>query len=250
MEEFTDVSEREEPADVNSAASDILAWDLICAVEEFWQRHRFFPSVAEIRKLAPNISEEEVLETLETKRFQQRLENRGIDPTATHSPNKGEVKPNDTRLSDKQLAVAMCLLNIADTRSLPAKLRSLGVSPATYNGWMKSLKFAEFMQAQMEEMFGSSLPLVHKALMDKAVSGDFKSIKLIYEMTGRWRGVESSNNDNVKLVMMRLIEIIQKYVHDPTVLQLIAADMKSLSPEAFGGVPSNGSNHQIRAELT
>lgn len=210
-------------------------WDVICAVEEFWHINKFFPSADEISKLC-DLSANQISTLLQSEAVRVRLEARGIDYESSPRLTKGGVKKSPTRLSDKQLAVAMCILNLADTRSLQDKLRSLGVQEATYHGWSKSHVFQSFMQTQMEDMFGDAMPLAHRALISKVINGDLRAIKLFYELTGRYKSAgETEAIQNVKLFMIRLIEILQRHVRDPGTLAAIAEEMKELSPDAFPG---------------
>lgn len=225
----------------------ITEWDIICAVEQFWHTHRYFPSVEEISKLT-TLTEDEIASDLNSDNVKVRLENRGISYDATPPTKKGELSKNNTLLTDKQLATAMTILNIVDQRSVRVKLEALGVPQSTYNGWTKNKAFADFMAQQTEAMFGDAMPFAHKALLDKVISGDVKAIKLYFEMTGRWSGQQSQETANVKLLILRLIEILQKHVQDPVVLTMIAEEMKALAPTMFGGV--NNGNTTIRAELT
>jgi hypothetical protein len=138
-------------------------WDIVCAVEQFWHTNRYFPSNKEISEETVT-PVERVAELLESPAVKTRLEARGINYDASPPAKKGELKKNLTRLTDKQLATAMCILNVADTRSIQEKLRTLGVPEATYYGWTKSKVFQEFMETQMEDMFGDAMPLAHRAI--------------------------------------------------------------------------------------
>lgn len=222
-------------------------WDLICAVEEFWHENRHFPNNQIIAERT-SLSLETVEELLSDENVRRRIERRGIDYNAVPGTQRGELKRNDSRLDDKMLAVAMALLNVSDTRTLAQKLRALGVSQTTYQGWTKNKKFSDFMQSQMDALFGDAMPLVHKALIDKAVAGDYKSIKLIYEMTGRYTGQNSQSQANFTMLVHKLIEIIQQYIHDPVVLQAIGDEMKQLVQSSQE--PMQNGYVQVRPELT
>lgn len=224
------------------------AWDVIYEVEQFWHEKRFFPS-NEVISEKTGIPVSEVSELVLSREVQRRLENRGIDFRASppDSP-KSSRNSNPGKLSDKQLAVAMTILNVSDSRPLSRKLESLGVASATYHGWTKSKAFQEFMSTQMEDMFGAAMPLAHQALIAKVVSGDFKSIKLFYEMTGKYGG-KSEGTENVRMLVIRIIEILQFRIKDPELLATIAEDLRALSPisNPLGG--GNAGHSETRAEL-
>jgi hypothetical protein len=205
-------------------------WDIVCAVEQFWHTNRYFPSNKEISEETVT-PVERVAELLESPAVKTRLEARGINYDASPPAKKGELKKNLTRLTDKQLATAMCILNVADTRSIQEKLRTLGVPEATYYGWTKSKVFQEFMETQMEDMFGDAMPLAHRALISKVVNGDMRAIKLFYELTGRYKSQENETVQNVKILVLRLIEILQRHIKDPVILQAVAEEIKGAIPE-------------------
>lgn len=225
-------------------------WNLTCAVEEFWHSEKHFPGTKVLAELT-DYSEDMVRELLESERLIKRFTALGIDYNAVPIAKKGELKKNESRLTDKQLAVAMTVLNVADQRPLSVKLKTLGVAPATYHGWTKNHLFSDFMQKQAEEMFGDAMPLAHRALLSKVMQGDVRAIKLYYEMTGRWNGQQSQDTQNFKMLVIRLVEIIQKHVSDPMLMQVIADEIKSLinpapPPVAIGQV-IHDSNTTIRS---
>lgn len=200
-------------------------WNIACAVEEFWAREKYFPATKIIAELT-NLDLVTVDEILHSPRLQKRFTLLGIDEKVTPV---GKTGKNDSRLSDKQLAVAMTLLNPMDQRSLGAKLKSLGVLPATYHGWTKSKNFSEFMASQAEEMFGSGMPIAHASLLKKVIEGDVRAIKLYYEMSGRYSRQNDQSNQNFTLLVHKLIEILQRHISDPIVLQELAEEIKGIT---------------------
>jgi hypothetical protein len=218
-------------------------WDIICYVEEYWRTNGSFPSEGDIGNEL-GFSTAKVKENLYTELVKKHITVRGIDwdkDTPDSSPSSQRRTGKTRRLSDIQLAVANTLLNPMDRRPVSAKLEALGVTTATYAGWKKSSTFMRYMEAQSEMLYGEYTPDVSAKLTSLAAAGDMKAIKLFMEVSGRWRGTQSGETDNVKLVVVRLVEVIQKHVKDPLILQAIAEDIQAITnPASINVKPVRG----------
>jgi hypothetical protein len=134
-------------------------------------------------------------------------------------------------LSAEQLAVANALLNLSDRRSRTKKLQDFGVSPAVFNNWKRDPVFNAYLREQSEKILPDSISEVHLALVDSATAGDIQAIKLFYEITGR-HTPNSQQTVNVQMMLVHVIEAVQRHVHDPEILRQIASEIQ----EASGGV--------------
>ena len=74
-------------------------------------------------------------------------------------------------------------------------------------------------------------------LMRGVNQGNTASIKLYYEMTGRYNPNEE-NQVNVRLLIGRVLEAIQKHVRDPNTLNSLAIELSQLAIEAGSPVGS------------
>jgi len=191
-------------------------WDILQYVDEVWSTKSTFPAVSKISNLL-GIDQIKVIDALSNPVVQKSLEARGIP-----------LADMDDRLSPEQVAAINLILNVSDKRSTPMKLKALGINPRTYQGWRKQRYFSEAMRKRGEELFGETMPEVHKALMDKALEGDPASLKLYYAMAGRWDSSKSVESMNIQFVMVKLLEIIQENVKDPIALQNIASQFEGL----------------------
>jgi hypothetical protein len=210
---------------------------IMFAVEEFWSRERFFPGTSEIVSMT-HLPEKVVTEVMTSGRFDTRWEKLGIDTGALPLAKQRELGKNESRLTDKQIALASVLLNPLDKRSQTQKLKDLGIQPVTFNGWMKSKKFTDYMAQQSEMLFGDIMPLARDALLRKVMKGEVGAIKLYMEMRGEYGKNNDAQND-FRLLVNRLVEVIQQHVRDPKVLQAIAEEIKLLTnppPVARGEV--------------
>lgn len=194
-------------------------WDLICYCEEFWLEFKAFPSLDSIKKQMPVYRTDlDVEKDLFASHVRNRLTNRGIDYSVVLPPEDAEYKlpARRDRLTPVQLAAVAVLVNPFDRRSTSKKLSELGIRESTLNGWMKSERFSSYFRERSEELFSDGIPIAHSALMDRVTSGDMKAIKLFYEVSGRYTGINKQENANVTLVIVKLIEIIQKHCDSNT----------------------------------
>lgn len=221
-------------------------WDIISCSEEFWRGNGYFPSIEELAE-DTRLTVKKVEEILFDPIVKKHLEIRGIDWNVNTPPldsSSGERrKGKEARLSDIQLATAATLLNPLDKRTTKAKLESLGVAYGTYAGWKKNASFRNYMKSQGAALFDEYTPDMENALISQATSGDVRAIKFAFEVSGRYRPQQTEEIADVKLLMIQLIEIIQRHVTDPLTLQNIAQDVQALQQGAI----VSGNNQQTRA---
>lgn len=220
-------------------------WDIISYAEQYWRENGFFPGFPEIIA-ETGFTSSEVEDILFDPLTKKHLEIRGIDWNIDRPKSESSASERRSgrtkRLSDIQIAVVSTILNPADKRSVSAKLESLGVPAGTYAGWKKSKPFMDYMTSQGEALFGEYMPDMHQALLKTATSGDVRAIKFAYEVSGRYRPNQGDDLVNVKMLIIQLIEVIQRHVTDPLTLQKIAQDIKVIQ----AGVEVNGNDGQAQ----
>jgi hypothetical protein len=170
---------------------------------------------------------------LESEEFIKSLDERGI------------VAPwvmitNPIGLTREQLAVAASLNNIKDRRSDSKKLADLGISSRKYAGWCHNKSFTNYMKISANNLLENMEAEAHMGLLRSLGNNNTQAQKLYFEMTGRYNPAYE-NETNLQLLMTRVIEIIQKHVHDPDALSSIAADLQLAAVET-GAIP--GSKNQ------
>ncbi|MFF5977063.1 phBC6A51 family helix-turn-helix protein [Streptomyces sp. NPDC012769] len=171
----------------------------------------------------------------EDPRFHASMDSRGI-PVA-----------NTGNLSQRQMAAASVMLNLTDRRSDEKKLRDIGVSTEEYSNWMQNSVFAEYMRQRSEVLINNSVHEAHMGLMRGVRQGNTASIKLYYELSGRYNPNEE-NQVNIRMVLGRVVETIQKYVTDPDVLNSLAVELSQIAIEA-GSPVANNNNKNVKGEL-
>lgn len=169
-------------------------------------------------KKNPDFPVAKLSEFKEDPRFLTSMESRGI-PVA------------ENILTAEQMAAASVMLNLTDRRSDEKKLRDLGISTEQFSNWMQNSVFAEYMRQRSEVLITNSTHEAHMGLMRGVRSGNTASIKLYYEMTGRYNP-EADNQVNLRVFIMRVLEAIQKHVRDPTVLNALSIELSQLSLDA------------------
>lgn len=142
-----------------------------------------------------------------------------------------EVMSSKGHLTPRQIATAAVMTNLSDRRSDEKKLRDLGVSTTEWETWKLDTNFMEYLNARVERILGNSISDAHLGLVRSAKSGNVPAIKLLYEITNRYNP-EQQNNLNIQLILARIVEIVQKYVKDPEILQGMGTELTQLAIEA------------------
>lgn len=134
-------------------------------------------------------------------------------------------------LTAEQLMTINTLLDQNDTRSDKKKLADLQVSTQTYAGWCRDPAFQEYLQRRTEALFGDALTEANRAIYDNVRRGDLGSIKLLFEMTGRWSSKPVSEM-NIEWVLIKIMEVLEKHITDSNLLLSIATDLGGIQAEA------------------
>jgi hypothetical protein len=127
-------------------------------------------------------------------------------------------------LTEEQLTVANVLLDHADKRSQTKKLSDLGIPTLKFQGWMRDPTFSGYLTTRAEHLTKDRLFDVHGGLVDRAAAGDVNAVKLYYELTGRHVSGSTGGVD-LALVLVKIIEILQKHVQDPVILTAVSDEL-------------------------
>lgn len=129
-------------------------------------------------------------------------------------------------LTPEQITVINTMLNLADQRSERKKLSEMGISAKTWAGWKKNPKVQAYIARRSTSLLRESLPDAHLALVDNVRRGDLGSLKFLYEVTGTYTGNEKQLD--IRMILEKVLEIIQTHVTEPATLLAIANDFKLL----------------------
>lgn len=201
-------------------------------IELNWHKHgKFMP---------PNDFDLEA--ALDNPSFIRALANRGISLPRSEVQIKLDEAlgiPEHHNLTAQQTAAVLTVVNYSDKRSRNAKLKELGVSVSTWNGWLKDPKFNEYFMDLANKQFAQALPTAQEQLVRAMENGKVEAIKFYMDLQGKGPGSADAQGHNVRMVLQKLIEVLQLHVQDPEVLGAIGIDFdRVLKGEAPTG-PQN-----------
>lgn len=189
-------------------------------IEKFWIQHGKFPKTIPVDGF-------NLQEAMEKESFIRGLFNRGITPP-DHSKD----------LSDSQMAAILIVADHHDRRSITAKLKSIGISSQTWQGWMQDKNFKEYLHHLTSKNFDAALHVAQQGLLASVEKGDVNAIKYWHELTGR---AVSPEVQNARILISRIVQVIQTHVKDEAILMAIARDfervMKGESPSPVVMLP-------------
>ena len=190
---------------------------MINRIEEFWHKNETWPPRDFFDRAGFDIAE-----NLKHETFHLALVKRGIQIPVV-SDRSVEVIPDG--LTAEQVAAITTIVNFEDRRPRPVKLRELGITPTQWGGWLKQKEFKDFLQQMTATHLQDVLHVANEGLLNAVDRGDVNAIKFYHELTGRYTQ-ESGSMQNLKVVVAKLIESVQRNVKDPDVLRAISADFE------------------------
>lgn len=187
---------------------------------QIWAEKKRLPTDAEYMDVLTqhDISAERLQWLKKHAHYQKMVHERGL----FHAENTSELTP-------EQIAAINVYFDLSDRRVMSRKLKDLGILLVQWENWKKSPIFQKSLQARGEELFASGLPAAHRALLDKVEKGDIRAVKLFYDKIGYGADVAGNNANDIQVILLRLVEVVQKHVKDPVVLRAIAADFDLVS---------------------
>lgn len=202
--------------------------EVLCIVyiEEFWNKHGYFPPFDELKKRG--VTDSNAL--CKKPAFIKAMTNRGIRlPASVEAP---------VDLSKEQLAAILTMTDYLDRRNAASKLKLLGITTAQWQGWMRDKSFKDYVHELSANNFVDGVHMAQTGLAKKLEDGDVNAIKYYYEVTGRFSSANnngSANEQNVRMVITKLVEVLQRKIKDPQLLQEIGIDFEII---LNGGTPA------------
>ena len=188
--------------------------DLITYIEQYWFTNNAYPSDSTLKRYATRVS----LSFERIKEIEKKLE--------PYLGARGVINRTDSRLTDQQLAAVNLMVNFMDKRPLHKKLKALGISATKWQGWQRDKTFSKYLKFMTEEMLNINMTAVNDGLLNAAEAGNVRAAQFVYEITGRYK--KDSPVANIQLLIVQIIEVIQKHVHDPETLRGISSDFEEL----------------------
>lgn len=163
--------------------------------------------------------------------FRLSLINRGIEPPVGPYKDIGQSSALPKELTNEQLAAAISITNFEDKRSRASKLRELGITTSQWMGWLKQPKFRDYLLNLSGTNLENASYVANENLVKAMDRGDINAIKFYNEITGRWTpqsSGEAKQSQNIRTVLARVVEAIQRHVHDPEILRAIGEDFEAI----------------------
>jgi thymidine kinase len=181
-----------------------------------WFMRRHVPSVSEVSSKTA-VTQIEINYYLSRRAVQKALDNRGI-PWREHS---------QLDLTTEQVATAITVMNFADQRTIKQKLDQLGIDEQQYYGWLNNPQFKNLVDNLADQNLSNIRPTAVAEFTKLVNAGDWQAVKFYLEATGEF---QSTSTKTVETVLKLVVEVIQKHVRDPQVLEAIAKDLLELNP--------------------
>jgi hypothetical protein len=196
---------------------------VIAYIEKHWFKFNgHFPSKEALFDHFPDF---DINTALKHKTFRVSLMNRGID--APVGPLEDELLANPKGVSREQLAAIITVINFEDKRSRLAKFKELGITAAQWQGWLKQESFKTFLQEMSAANLQDAAYVANEALIKAMDRGDVNAIKFYSEITGKYTQ-QHPQMQNIKIILARVIESIQRHIKDPEVLLAIGRDFEAI----------------------
>jgi len=188
--------------------------NVVAAVDTAFRTIGFMPKLDDAYRIFPKIPKKTYAHVWKTAEFQEALEARGV-----------QVDP-DAGLHPLQQAALIAITDFTSTKTLRAKLESVGATPAQHQAWLKNPLYAEAYKLRTEEQFRDAVPTAMNALLSNVEKGDQRAIEKVLEITGRYNP-NQRELENARVVIVTLVEALQKHVKDPAVMQAILDEVNN-----------------------
>jgi len=132
------------------------------------------------------------------------------------------------RISDKAMKQKMAIklvLDVNDSRTLKAKLTSIGATTIEYGQWLKDPTFLKKLNTGIDRRFSNLQGDAKLGLAKLVIDGDLQAIKYFHEFTGLFKP-ENETVVNLTKILAQLMEVLVRYI-DPGLLSQIADELES-----------------------
>lgn len=188
--------------------------DILAAINVFYSRNGYVPSVVEVAKSWDRIPQKTYSKAYAAPELKAALEIRGIsmDPA--------------TGISPEQAIAIQLLSDPTDHRTLNTKLQQIGVSMPKYQNWMRQPLFAELLSKRSEDNLVDAIPIAMNRLIGKADSGDMRAIEKVLEISGRHNPQQQEIN-SARQVVLTIVEAVLKHVSSKDEKAAILAEVEA-----------------------
>lgn len=137
-----------------------------------------------------------------------------------------EFNESQGYLAPEFVTAVHLILNYQDRRTIPAKLKSIGVTTAKWSSWLKKPKYKEYYKEKCQLIFTDEFQAeAQRSLMNSVVAGDLQAVKYYNEVTGIYRPQESATQNVIATLITALFEILTRHV-SAEVIASIGAEIR------------------------
>lgn len=143
---------------------------------------------------------------------------------------------DDFREPNFVLAVNL-ICNVYDKRSIPAKLKTAGLTSSQWRAFLRRPDLAAYYQNCINQIFDEDTKQEAKLQLSRLVSqGDLQAIKHFNEVQNIYRP-QSNQTEMVMLYLHSIMEVLAKYVSSE-VLNKVAAEIKTIEVKSHEDRPA------------
>lgn len=191
---------------VPAGVDPLVFRNVVSATDTAFRTLGCMPKLNDAYKVFPAIPKSTYALVWKTPEFEAALEARGV-----------QVDP-DAGLHSLQQAALIAITDFSNTKTLKAKLESVGATLSQHQAWMRNPMYAAAYRSRTEEQFKDAVPTALNALLTNVEKGDQRAIEKVLEITGRYNP-NQKELENARVVIVTLVEAIQKHIKDPTIMQ-------------------------------
>lgn len=172
---------------------------IVAAADMLYRQEGVLPTANRIMRSWEGFNKSAVVAALASEEFKAALAIRGIE----WDPKQG--------LSAEQLNAVLLLQDPSDSRTLKAKLDSIGVPFSKYQAWMRNPTFSRQVNKMAEDNLADAVPMVLDRLVSAADRGDMQAINKVLEVTGRYNPQQQELHNAMQVISI-MVEAMEKFV--------------------------------------
>lgn len=144
--------------------------------------------------------------------------------------NLGMKKDQDSgSLTAEQIVALNFLTDTSSTKSFQARLKELSIPPVKYRAWMRQKEFNTAIRKIASTALTDAIPMAEIQLAARAEEGDLKTIKYLFEVTGRHDPARQQQVDTQALIGVIIDTVQEVFGNDPDKLRQFASLVKTRS---------------------
>ncbi len=139
------------------------------------------------------------------------------------------INTGTAAIPERQFTFLLCLFNPLDTRNHKQIMADLGISLSEFYGWQHTESFKRLQNRLAADFFQSAGLFIDRELIRRAMSGSAPHMRLYYEQ-------KQDQAMNPRVVMQRLVDIVQRYIKDPEIQRSIGDEIMGTTKVIQGEV--------------